>query len=143
MILIDVNVLLYAEDSSSVHHNKVRIWWENLLSGSDSVALSWPVITGFIRIATNAKALSSPMSGTEACAKVDEWLAQPNVKIIETTPMHWAAFRQLVTQVGALGNLVTDAHLAALAIEHDCELASCDADFVKFRGLRWINPLTA
>jgi len=141
MKLVDVNVLLYAEDASSAHHPRVKPWWDALLSGSEEVALCWPVISGFVRIATNPRILINPMTTDEACAKVDGWLAQPCVRLVAPTVGHWPLFTELMKKVQATANLVPDAHLAALAIEHGCELASCDTDFAKFPGLSWINPL--
>ncbi len=143
MILVDVNVLLYAEDSTSAHHRQMKGWWDSLLSGSEEIALCWPVLSGFMRITTNPRILLNPMTTEEACTKVNRWLAQPCVRLVTPTARHWNLFSELMKKVQATANLVPDAHLAALAIEHDCVLASCDTDFAKFPGLRWINPLKA
>ena len=106
------------------------------------VLLSWFTLVAFVRISTNARALANPFSLDEALAMIGEWLALPDVSVIGPGPGHAPIFETACRSANATGNAITDAHLAALAIEHGCELASCDADFGKFPGLRWINPLT-
>lgn len=142
MILLDVNILLYAVDAGSVHHAVLKPWLTQLLNQPSGAALCWPVVSGFIRIATNPKALQSPMTTEEACEKIDEWLALPGTRLIQSSNQQWRIFSGLLKQTNAKGNLVSDAHLAALALDHNIVLASCDTDFAKFPGLRWINPLT-
>ena len=141
MILVDANLLLHAQDSLSEHHQAARAWWDERLSGSDSVGLCWPVISAFIRIGTNVRLHQRPLRLTEAIARVQSWLDQPCVKIIEPTEVHWEVFRKLLCDADAIGNLVSDAHLAALAVEHNCELHSTDRDFARFPGLKWVNPI--
>lgn len=141
MTLVDVNILIYAEDTKSPHHAIVRPWWDALMNGPDTVALCWPVLNGFLRIATHPKLAANPLTPTNAVAKVSRWLAHSNVRIVHPSPSHWMEFEKLILATSATGNLLMDAHLAAPAIEHGCELASCDTDFAKFLGLRWINPL--
>jgi uncharacterized protein len=141
MTLIDVNILLYAEDATSAHHGPVRLWWERLLASGKPVAFTWTVLLGFLRVATNQRILSNPLSAEEACTRIEEWLAVPAVSVLEPGSEHWASLSRLARRVPCTGDLVPDAHLAALAMEHGCELASCDTDFGKFPGLRWINPL--
>jgi toxin-antitoxin system PIN domain toxin len=141
MILVDVNILLYAENRQSMHHEKAREWWDTQLSGTDPVCLCWPVVSGFIRIATNARVFPRPRRLAEAVASVETWFAQPCVRLVRPTEGHWKIFKRLLEEGQAVGNLVSDAHLAAMAIEHGCEFCSSDADFGRFRGLRWKNPL--
>jgi toxin-antitoxin system PIN domain toxin len=141
MTLVDVNILIYAEDSTSPHHAVVRPWWDALMNGSDIVALCWPVLNGFLRVATHPKIAAHPLTPAEAASKVSGWLAHSNTLLLNPSATHWTEYEKLITTTGATGNLLMDAHLAALAIENDCDLASCDADFSKFPGLRWINPL--
>ncbi|MEQ1860190.1 MAG: type II toxin-antitoxin system VapC family toxin [Chthoniobacteraceae bacterium] len=141
MILVDANLLLYAEDSLSEHHEAARTWWDAQLSGSDAVGLCWPVLNAFIRIATNARLHQRPLTLKEAAERVQSWLNQSCVRIIQPTDGHWAIFQQMLRSGSAVGNLVTDAHLAALAVEHNCVLQSTDADFSRFRGLKWKNPI--
>ncbi|MCF8079810.1 MAG: type II toxin-antitoxin system VapC family toxin [Desulfobacterales bacterium] len=142
MILVDANILLYAEDSLSPLHQKARSWWDDQLSQSDPVCLCWPVLTAFIRIGTNPRVFERPLSLDQAIARVQSWLDQPCTRIVKSTDQHWAIFRQMLSEGQAVANLVSDAHLAALAIENGCELASTDSDFARFAGLKWVNPLT-
>jgi len=141
MILPDANLLLYAYDSRSEHHALARSWWESQLSGAEPVCLSWPVINAFIRIGTNPRLHQRPMTLDESLKCAQSWLDQPCVKIIQPTEHHWTIFQQVLRSGAATGNLVSDAHLAALAIEHNCVLHSTDRDFARFRGLKWKNPL--
>ncbi len=141
MILVDANLLLYAEDSLSEHHETARTWWDVQLSGLDPVGLCWPVLSAFLRIATNARLHQRPLTLKEATERVQSWLNQSCVRIIQPTEAHWTIFQQMLRGGNAVGNLVTDAHLAALAVEHNCVLQSTDADFSRFRGLKWKNPV--
>lgn len=141
MILPDVNLLIYAYCAGMPQHPSARVWWENLLSSGAGVALPWAVILGFIRISTNARAVQPPMSANDALLATRSWLGQPNVRIVEPGPRHLDVLGELLGAAGTAGALTTDAHLAALAIEHRCELHSNDADFARFPGLRWRNPL--
>jgi uncharacterized protein len=143
MILVDANLLLYAEDSLSEPHEAARAWWDAQLSGTEPVALCWPVLTAFIRIATNVRLHRRPLILREATERVQSWLDQPCVRILQPTEQHWQIFQQMLRTGNASGNLVSDAHLAALAVEYNCQLCSADADFARFRGLKWKNPLTA
>lgn len=143
MILVDANLLLYAEDSLSEHHQAARIWWDAQLSGSEPVALCWPVLNAFIRIGTNARLHQRPLTLREATERVQSWFDQPCVRIVQPTDQHWIIFQKMLLGGNAAGNLVSDAHLAALAVEYNCVLHSADADFSRFRGLRWKNPLAA
>ena len=141
MILVDANLLLYAEDSLSEHHEAVRSWWDEQLSGREPVALCWPVLTAFVRIGTNARLHQRPLLLKEAIARVQSWLDQPCVRVIQPGEQHWPLLQQMLRSGNAVGNLVSDAHLAALAVEHNCVLHSTDADFSRFRGLKWRNPV--
>ena len=141
MILVDANILLYAEDSRSEHHEVARTWWDAQLSGSDPMALCWPVLTAFIRIGTNTRLHQRPLTLKEAIDRVQSWLDQPCVRIIQSTDQHWPIFQQMLRAGNATANLVSDAHLAALAVEHNCVLYSTDTDFARFRGLKWKNPV--
>ena len=143
MILVDANLLLYAEDSLSVHHASARSWWDEQLCGTEPVGLCWPVLTAFVRIATNARLHQRPLTLNEACERVQSWFDQPCVRLLQPTEHHWGFFQQMLHTGGATGNLVTDAHLAAIAMEHNGELCSTDGDFARFTGLKWRNPLTS
>lgn len=141
MILVDANILLYAEDSLSEHHEASRIWWDHQLSGSDPVGLCWPVLNAFIRVGTNARLHQRPLTLDEATQRVQSWFDQACVRLVQPTEQHWTIFQQMLRSGNAVGNLVSDAHLAALAVEHNCVLHSTDADFSRFRGLKWKNPV--
>lgn len=141
MILPDVNLLLHAYNSESPVHAAARAWWEGLLNGTRPVGLAWAAILGFIRIATHREVLTNPLPVTIACAHARAWLAQPYVGLIDPGARHAEILFGLFESLGTAGNLTTDAHLAALAIEHQAELHSTDTDFARFPGLRWVNPL--
>jgi len=141
LILIDANILLYAEDSLSPRHTPAREWWDARLSGTEPICLCWTVISAFIRIGTNRRVFKNPLTPDDAIKRVQSWLDQPCTRVIYPTRNHWQIFKKMLLQGKARANLVTDAHLAALAIEHGCELNSTDADFSRFTGLRWQNPL--
>lgn len=142
MILVDANLLLYAEDSLSAHHEAARSWWDDQLSGTEPVGLCWPVLTAFVRIATNVRLHQRPLTLDEACDRVQSWFEQPCVRLLHPTDQHWRFFQQMLRTGSATGNLVTDAHLAAVALEHNCELCSTDSDFARFPELKWRNPLS-
>jgi toxin-antitoxin system PIN domain toxin len=139
--LPDANVLLHALDERSPRHAPARAWLEATLSGTETVGLAWVVLLAVVRLATRPVIFERPLSSDEALDVLDGWLARPNVTIVEPTRRHAAVLRELLAPVGAAGNLVSDAHLAALAIEHGAELCSSDADFSRFSGLRWMDPL--
>ncbi len=141
MILVDANLLLYAEDSQASLHRKARAWWDAQLSGASPVCLCWPVLTAFLRIATNRRIYRRPLHLPEAIGCVQSWLDQPCVRLVHPTETHWQTFREMLTSGEATANLVLDAHLAALAVEHGCQLNSTDRDFARFPRLAWRNPL--
>lgn len=140
MRLLDLNLLLYAMDTSSPLHDSARAWLENALSGPATVALPWAVLLGFIRISTRPRIFTSPLAPDEAMDVVDGWLAQPSVTVVHPTDRHAAVMRSLLSPLGTAGNLTSDAHLAALAIEHGATLVSTDMDFSRFSGVRWEHP---
>lgn len=141
MILLDANILLYAEDQLSPLNLRARTWWDAQLSGGSPVCLCWHVIGAFIRISTNARVFAHPLSLDQALARVESWISHPSMRIVQPTERHWSVFRRMILEGQAVANLVSDAHLAALALEHGCELMSTDADFSRFRGIKWRNPL--
>lgn len=141
MILVDANLLLYAEDSLSEHHQAARTWWDAQLSGAEPVCLCWPVVTAFIRIGTNVRLHRRPLTLGEGVERVQSWCDQPCVRIIYPGEQHWAIFQVMLRDGKAIGSLVSDAHLAAMAVEHNCILQSTDADFARFKGLKWNNPI--
>jgi uncharacterized protein len=141
MKLLDLNILIYAVDESSSRHLEARRWLDDTLSGSDTVAFAWSVLVGFVRLSTRAAVFERPLAVDEAFDVVEGWLRQPSVTIAHPTDRHPRVLRELLTEAGTAGNLTSDAHLAALAIEHGAQLCSTDGDFGRFAGLRWLNPL--
>jgi len=141
MKLPDVNLLLYALDEASPRNARARPWLEELLSGTEPVGFAWSVLLAFLRLSTRAQIYANPLEPAEAFDVVEGWLAQPSALVLNPTERHLALLRGLLEPLGTAGNLTTDAHLAALAIEHGGEVCSADTDFSRFRGLRWTNPL--
>jgi len=139
--LPDANLLLYAVDEGSPRHDPARTWLESALSGGETVAFAWTVLLAVVRISTRSAVFERPLTPSEALDLVEGWLAQPVVTVVHPTDRHPAVLRELLGPLGVAGNLVSDAHLAALCIEHGAELCSSDADFSRFSGLRWTDPL--
>jgi toxin-antitoxin system PIN domain toxin len=141
VILVDSNLLIYAIDRDSPNHAKARRWLEGSLSGTTPLGLAWIVVLAFLRLTTRAGILKRPLAPEQALAFVDEWLAQPYVQALAPGERHWAVLRNLLRATGTAGNLTSDAHLAALAIEHGCTVCSSDSDFKRFPGLEHVDPL--
>ena len=142
MIVPDVNLLLYAYDDRAPEHAIARDWWEGLLSGDEEVGLPWVVINGFIRLMANPSVTRPPLSPSDAADLVEDWLRRSHVVPLDPGDDHMRHFRQTLSVPGAGHNLVTDAHIAALAVEHNAEVhTNNDSDFARFSGLRWRNPL--
>ena len=142
MIIPDINLLLYAYDSSSPFHAKAATWWQACLSGAEPVGLPQVVVFGFVRVGTNARVFQHPFTPVEAAGHVHHWLAQPVVRRVDASSDHIEQVLTLLESLGTAGNLVTDAQIAALAIEYDAVLHTADGDFVRFQSLRWLNPIT-
>ena len=141
MIVVDANLLIYAYDSHSVNHAKSRAWLEQVFSGADTVGLSWQSVSAFLRVVTNRRLPRTHLAVEQAVQIVEEWLEQPNVRVLTPGDDHWALLRRLMVEGGASGPLVSDAELAALTIEYGGVLHTTDRDFARFPGLRWANPL--
>ncbi len=141
MTLSDVNLLLYAVDAASPRHDAARAWLEDRLSGSETFAFAWSVLLAFLRLSTRAAVFEHPLTPVQAFDVVEGWLAQPSVVVLHPGDRHHVVMRELLEPLGTAGNLVPDAHLAALALEHGASLASSDHDFARFAGLRWVDPL--
>ena len=141
MIIPDINLLIYAYNDQAAEHIAAKAWWENLLNGKEPVGLTWLAISGFIRLMTHPRVLAEPLPLLEATAMVRSWLAHAPVRILQPGLKFQEIFLGQLEQIGVAGNLTTDAQFAALAIEHQAELHSCDADFTRFAGLKWRNPL--
>ena len=143
MRLPDVNLLVYAANESTARHAPALAWVEDALSGTETVAFAWPVLIGFVRVITNPRVLRQPWDAKKALVVVRGWLAQPPATVVHPTDRHLAVLHDLLLPLGTAGNLTSDAHLAALAIEHGATLCSHDNDFSRFPGLRWEDPLAA
>ena len=142
MLVPDINILVYAYNSDAREHIRAREWWEGTLMQGRPVGIPWVVALGFIRISTHRSILNAPMFPGDAIRAVRAWLDVPGVRILTPGDRHAEILFGLLDFVGTAGNLTTDAHLAALAIEYQAELVSADADFARFPGLRWFNPLS-
>ncbi|CAN5772507.1 type II toxin-antitoxin system VapC family toxin [soil metagenome] len=141
MIVPDVNLLLYATITGFPHHERSRSWLEEALNGSTPLGLTTPAIFGYLRIATSGRVLASPMPVTDALARVRDWLAQPTVTFVVPGPRYLDIALGLLESLGTGMNLTTDIQLAAHAIEQGADMYSNDADFGRFPGLSWVNPL--
>ncbi len=141
MIVVDLNLLLYAINADAPLHGKAKAWLEAALSGTETIGIPWTVILGFIRLTTRPGIFAKSLEPEAAFEIVEAWLAEPLVIAVEARGRHLQTLRDLLVPVGTAGNLTSDAHLAALAIEHGAELYSADSDFARFVGLRWRNPL--
>lgn len=141
MILVDVNILIYAVNEQAPLHGRAKSWLESAISGRDTVALAWSVLLAFLRLTTRPGLFQNPLPSGDAFDLIDAWLDQPAVILIQPGSRHLRILRDLLSPIGTGGNLTSDAHLAALAIEHRAELHSADSDFARFPNLMWRNPL--
>jgi toxin-antitoxin system PIN domain toxin len=140
LVVVDADVLLYAVDTAGPHHEQSRAWLDTSLAGAEAVGLAWIVLLAFIRIGTNPAILPAPMTVDEAVGQVETWLGAPAAVVAEPTARHAGLLRGLLLETGTAGNLTTDAHLAALAIEHGAEIVSYDRDFARFAGVQHRLP---
>jgi toxin-antitoxin system PIN domain toxin len=143
VILVDVNILLYASNAEADQHAESREWLDGKLGGTAPVGLPWPTLLAFLRIATNPRAFRRPLTMSTAWEQVSAWLSAEPAWTPEPTERHAAVLGELLALPGVYGNLVSDAHLASLAIQHGLTLCSTDGDFARFPGLVWLNPLSA
>jgi toxin-antitoxin system PIN domain toxin len=141
MILFDVNVVIYASDEDAADHERYRRWLDECLDGDAAFGAADLVLSSFVRIATNRKILAKPLTLDQAFTVTEEIRGRPNCVAVHPGARHWDIFVGLVKRANARGNLVTDAYLAALAIESGCEWISTDRDYARFPGLRWRHPL--
>ena len=140
MNLVDANVLLYAVNTDALHHERSRRWLDDALSGEDTVAFAWIALLAFTRLVTKAGLFPAPLTVPQAMERVEAWLGAAPSVVLEPTPDHARLLQSLLAPLGTGGNLVNDAHLAALAIEHRCGIVSFDSDFGRFSGVRWQAP---
>ena len=142
MILLDANLLIYAVNEDAPLNRKAKSWLESALSGQETVGFPWNVLLAFLRLTTRPGLLRRPLLVGKAFDLVASWLDQTSATIVHPGPRHLRVLRELLLPLGTGGNLTSDAHLAALAIEHGAELCSTDTDFARFHGLKWRNPLS-
>lgn len=140
MKLVDANVLLYAVNRDTERHEVSRSWLDGALSGAETVGFAWLVLLAFVRLATKAGLFPRPLSVGEAMDRVEAWLSPPGAVVVNPTVEHPRILRSLLADVGGGGNLVNDAHLAALAVEHRAQIVSYDDDFSRFEGVGWERP---
>ncbi len=143
MILLDANLLIYAHVEGLPQHDRARAWLDTCLNGTAPVGLPWPTLVAFLRIVTNPRIFERPEPISQAWRQVEDWLACPSTWTPQPTERHSEMLGALLTTQPVQANLLPDAHLAALAIEHGLVLYSTDGDFARFPGLRWKNPLSA
>lgn len=141
MIIPDINLLIYAHNAADPQHALAKAWWESSINGSEPIGLPWIVMGGFIRLMTHPRVLEYPMPITEATGCVRSWLDQPTVIILEPGKKFPLIFFNFLENLGSGGNLTTDAHIAAIAVEKQGDVHSCDSDFARFEGLRWTHPI--
>ena len=141
MIVPDTNILIYAHNDRAEQHEAAQRWWRDCLLGDDFIGLSWVVTTGFVRVTTHPRILDEPLTLEQALGFVDDWFEYPHVITIDPGPSHLAHFRSNLIAAGIGGNLVMDAHIAALAMEQDAEVHSHDSDFGRFPDVRWHDPI--
>lgn len=140
MKIVDTNLLVYAYVPALQQHAAARRWFEQTLTEDESVGLAWASVLGFVRVVTNPRIFRVPLLMDKAVAVVDDWFEQQSVEIVLPTPRHWATLRQMLTEGQAGGPMTTDAHIAALAIEHGATIYTTDRDFLRFPGVRMVNP---
>ena len=142
MIIPDTNLLVYAYNNGVSQHIAARQWWEKLVAGNEIVGIPWVVSTGFVRVMTLPNVLTSPLSTSEAIGHVQEWFQYEHIIPVNPEDDHLMHLHQILQVAGSGGNLVPDAHIAAIAMEHEAEVHTYNAsDFARFPGLRWRNPL--
>lgn len=143
MKLVDANLLLYAVNEDDPHHPEAKRWLDTSLVGTETIGFAWMVLLAFLRVSTRSAAFTKPFGTGEAVAQVEDWLSQRPAVVIDPTRRHLGLVAGLLQAVGTAGNLVNDAHLAALALEHDATVVSYDSDFTRFEGVRWSPPGTS
>lgn len=142
MIIVDANILIYAYNSSMPQHAAARAWLENAFAGEEAIRFPWTVILAFLRLTTSGRVMPHPVSISRVAEIVDEWLSLPHVDILEAGSDHWKTLLTVVRESQSNGDIIMDAHLAALAIAHEATICTADRDFERFEGVKLLNPLT-
>jgi uncharacterized protein len=141
VIVLDVNLLIYAYDTTTLHHRSARRWIEEVFSGVEPIGLPWQTVSAFLRVSTNSRLPGNRFSMSEAAEIVDGWTAMSTVHFLSPGTRHWFYFRRMLIDGAVTGPLATDAQLAALTMENGGVLYTTDRDFARFPGLKWTNPL--
>lgn len=140
MRVVDANVLLYAVNQDAPNHEPAREWLDRALAGEDTVGFSWLVLLAFARIATRPEIFHAPMSASDAFTQIDDWISAPGGRVLHPGERHLGILAELTAAFGAGGNILNDAHLAALAVEHRADVVTYDNDFARFSRVRWRTP---
>ncbi len=140
MKVVDANVLLYAVNKHAPQHDSARRGLDGALSGGEPVGFAWVVILAFLRLSTNSSLFHRPLALDEAVSVMESWISQPSAVVVQPSPRHLNLLHGLLEPVGTAANLVNDAHLAAITLEHGAEVLSFDGDFARFAGVRWQKP---
>ena len=140
MKIVDANVLIYAVNRDARHHEDSRAWLDDALGGADVVGLNWVALLAFLRLATKRELFAQPLTVPEATQQIREWMSAPGAVIASPGELHATYLLEMLESLGVAGNLVNDAHLAALAREHHAEIVSYDSDFDRFAGARRVEP---
>ena len=141
MICPDINLLLYATFSSYPQHSRAKTWWDGVLSSPQAVSIGHVVVLGFLRIATNPRVFTRPLTMAQATSVVDSWLGQPKVELLSPAESHWDNLKSMLAAANAGSTLITDAHIAALAADYGLVIHSNDTDFGRFPNVKCVNPL--
>jgi toxin-antitoxin system PIN domain toxin len=140
-VLVDANILLYAVDEDSPRHDMAKTWMERALNGPRRVGIPWVSITAFLRIVTNGRALREPLTSSQAWEIVEAWLDAPSVWVPAPGAGHREILGRLISSLDLRANLISDAVLAALCVEHGLQMISADSDFARFTDISWHNPI--
>ncbi len=140
MQIVDANVLLYAVNERAAHHEPAHTWLDRSLSGGETVGFAWAALLAFMRLSTHASVFPQPLTSQTAAEVAKGWLAAPAAVVLQSGRRHLSLLSGFLREAGTAGNIVNDAHLAALAVEHDAEIATYDGDFARFAGVRWYRP---
>jgi toxin-antitoxin system PIN domain toxin len=143
VIVLDVNLLIYASDGNAVLHEAARRWLQSIISGSELIGLPWQTIDAFVRISTNPRVSGGQVSIEQAIGAIEHWMDLPQVRVLSPGERHWGILKDMLTEGQARGPLATNAGLAAVTIEYGGVLHTTDRGFARFPGLRWVNPLAA
>jgi toxin-antitoxin system PIN domain toxin len=141
MIVLDVNLLIYAYDTTCKDHGKARAWLEDVFLGDEPIGLPWQNLSAFLRILTYPGLMGERFTMAQVLAIVDQWVEMPHVRTLAPGEYYWAIFKEMLVAGDVRGKLTRDAALAALTIEYGGVLYTNDRDFARFPGLRWVNPL--